>query len=167
LFFPRFHVLMSISICQFNMSASISVESSPADNFWKYNSILQNTSNQTIKASCVLKIQVIHYYAHILCWFTTTTYRVFLFINQLLSALLQSRASRLQCYCICILSIKLSRFTDEQVFYDKFLCDKFYLPSARVYMQQILYDKFSYDKFYLLVWTCQKKVFIAAMTEKL
>ena len=27
--------------------------------------------------------------------------------------------------------------TDEQVFYDKFLCDKFYLPSARVYMQQI------------------------------
>ena len=27
--------------------------------------------------------------------------------------------------------------------YDKFLCDKFYLPnpSARVYMQQILYDK--------------------------
>ena len=41
--------------------------------------------------------------------------------------------------------------TDEQVFYDKFLCDKFYLPSARVYMQQILYDKFSYDKFYLLV----------------
>ncbi len=37
---------------------------------------------------------------------------------------------------------------DEQVFYDKFLCDKFYLPSARVYMQHILYDKFSYDKFY-------------------
>jgi hypothetical protein len=24
------------------------------------------------------------------------------------------------------------------------------LSSARVYMQQILYDKFSYDKFYLL-----------------
>ena len=41
--------------------------------------------------------------------------------------------------------------TDEQVFYDKFLCDKFYLPSARVFMQQILYEKFSYDKFYLLV----------------
>jgi hypothetical protein len=41
--------------------------------------------------------------------------------------------------------------TDEQVFYDKFLCDKFYLPSARVYMQQILYDKFANDKFYLLV----------------
>ena len=41
--------------------------------------------------------------------------------------------------------------TDEQVFYDKFLCDKFYLPSARVYMQQILYDKFSYDKLHLLV----------------
>ena len=37
--------------------------------------------------------------------------------------------------------------TDEQVFYDKFLCDKFYLPSARVYMQQILYHKFSYDNF--------------------
>ncbi len=33
--------------------------------------------------------------------------------------------------------------TEEQVFYDKF-----YLPSARVYMQHILYDKFSYDKFY-------------------
>jgi hypothetical protein len=48
--------------------------------------------------------------------------------------------------------------TDEKVFYDKFLCDKFYLPSARVYVQQILYEKFSYDKFYLLVWTCQKKV---------
>ena len=31
--------------------------------------------------------------------------------------------------------------TDQQVFYDKFLCDKFYLQSARVYMQQILYDK--------------------------
>ena len=38
--------------------------------------------------------------------------------------------------------------TDEQVFYDKFLCDKFYLPSARVYMQHILYDKFSYDTLY-------------------
>ena len=37
---------------------------------------------------------------------------------------------------------------DEQVFYDKFSHDKFYLPSARVYMQHILYDKFSYDKFY-------------------
>jgi hypothetical protein len=49
--------------------------------------------------------------------------------------------------------------TDEQVFYDKFLCDKFYLPSARVYMQQILYDKFSYDKFYFLVWTCQQVYF--------
>ena len=34
------------------------------------------------------------------------------------------------------------------VFYDKFSYDKFYLPSARVYMQHILYDKFSYDKFY-------------------
>jgi hypothetical protein len=44
----------------------------------------------------------------------------------------------------------LKPVTDEQVFYDKFLCDKFYLPSARVYMQQILYDKFSYAKFYLL-----------------
>jgi hypothetical protein len=33
------------------------------------------------------------------------------------------------------------------------------LPSARVYMQQILYDKFSYDKFYLLVWTCQQVYF--------
>jgi hypothetical protein len=26
-------------------------------------------------------------------------------------------------------------------------------------MQQILYDKFSYDKFYLLVWTCQQVYF--------
>ena len=41
--------------------------------------------------------------------------------------------------------------TDEQVFYDKFLCDKFYLPSARVYMQQILYDIFSCDKFYFIL----------------
>ncbi len=32
--------------------------------------------------------------------------------------------------------------TDEQVFYDKFLYGKFYLPSARVYVRQILYDKF-------------------------
>ena len=57
--------------------------------------------------------------------------------------------------------------TDEQVFFDKFLCDKFYLPSVRVYIQQVLYEKFSYDKFYLLVWTCQKKVFIVAMAEKI
>ena len=26
---------------------------------------------------------------------------------------------------------------DEQVFYDKFLCDKFYLPSARAYIWQV------------------------------
>jgi hypothetical protein len=45
----------------------------------------------------------------------------------------------------------LKPVTDEQVLYDKFLCDKFYLASTRVYMRQILYDKFSYDKFYLLV----------------
>jgi hypothetical protein len=32
---------------------------------------------------------------------------------------------------------------------------------------KFFHDKFSYDKFYLLVWMCQKKVFIAAMTEKL
>ncbi len=42
----------------------------------------------------------------------------------------------------------LKPVTDEQVFYDKFSYDKFYLPSVRVYMQHILYDKFSYDKFY-------------------
>ena len=42
----------------------------------------------------------------------------------------------------------LKPVTDEQVFYDKFSYDKFYLPSARVCMQHILYDKFSYDKFY-------------------
>ena len=45
-----------------------------------------------------------------------------------------------------ITSIRRSRYikpvTDEQVFYDKFLYDKFYLPSARVYVRQILYDKF-------------------------
>jgi hypothetical protein len=55
--------------------------------------------------------------------------------------------------------LRLTPVTDKQVLYDKFLCDKFYLPSARVYMQQILYDKFSYDKFYLLVWTCQQVYF--------
>ena len=32
--------------------------------------------------------------------------------------------------------------TDKQVFCDKFLYGKFYLPSARVYVRQILYDKF-------------------------
>jgi hypothetical protein len=51
-----------------------------------------------------------------------------------------------------VLNIEIKPVTDEQVFYDKFLYDKFYLPSARVYMQQILYDKFSYDKFYLLAY---------------
>ena len=35
----------------------------------------------------------------------------------------------------CLSSLK--PVTDEQVFYDKF-----YLPSARVYVRQILYDKF-------------------------
>jgi hypothetical protein len=63
--------------------------------------------------------------------------------------------------------LNIKPVTDEQVFYYKYLCDKFYSPNARVYMQHILYDKFSHDKFNLLVWTCQKKVFIAAMTEKL
>ncbi len=43
---------------------------------------------------------------------------------------------------------ELKPVTNEQVFYDKFSYDKFYLPSALVYMQRILYDKFSYDKFY-------------------
>jgi hypothetical protein len=45
---------------------------------------------------------------------------------------------------------------------------KFYFPSAHVmYIYAAnLYDKFSYDKFYLLVWSCQKKVFIATVTEK-
>ena len=41
-----------------------------------------------------------------------------------------------------VLNIEIKPVTDEQVFYDKFLYDKFYLPSARVYIQQILYDKF-------------------------
>ena len=44
--------------------------------------------------------------------------------------------------------MQLKPVTDEQVFYDKLSYDKFYLRSARVYMQYILYDKFSYDKFY-------------------
>ena len=51
----------------------------------------------------------------------------------------------------CVLRTKsklVKPVTDEQVFYDKFLCHKFYLPSVRVYVRQILYDKFSYDKFY-------------------
>ena len=29
--------------------------------------------------------------------------------------------------------------TDEQIFFDKFLCDKFYLPSARVYICNTFY----------------------------
>ena len=36
----------------------------------------------------------------------------------------------------------LKALTDEQVFYEKFLCDKFTLPSLRVYAQHFLYDKF-------------------------
>jgi hypothetical protein len=44
-------------------------------------------------------------------------------------------------------SALIKPFTDEQVFYDKFLCDKFYLPSVRVYAQHFLYDKFLCDKF--------------------
>jgi hypothetical protein len=41
-------------------------------------------------------------------------------------------------HAIRVFCLTLKRFmkpvTDEQVFYDKFLCDKFYLPSAHVYM---------------------------------
>ena len=37
--------------------------------------------------------------------------------------------------------------TDEQVFYDKFLCDKFYLPSARVYMQTFYMTSFHMTSF--------------------
>jgi hypothetical protein len=48
--------------------------------------------------------------------------------------------------CIFRSCSRLKPVTYEQVFYDKFLCDKFYLPSARVYMQQILYDRFSCDR---------------------
>ena len=50
--------------------------------------------------------------------------------------------------------------TYPQVFYDKFLCGKFTLPSVRVYAQHFLYDKFFlpvctsqqfyFDKFSLL-----------------
>jgi hypothetical protein len=65
-----------------------------------------------------------------------------------------------------IFTDNLKPVADEQVFYDKFLCDKFYLPSARVYMQQILNDKFSYDKFYLLVWTCQQVYFDNVMVQR-
>ena len=38
--------------------------------------------------------------------------------------------------------VNMNPITNEQVFYDKFLYGKFYLPSARVYVRQILYDKF-------------------------
>ena len=44
---------------------------------------------------------------------------------------------------------------DEQVFYDKFLCDKFYLPKARVYMQQILYDKFNSFHMTSFIYWCE------------
>ena len=40
--------------------------------------------------------------------------------------------------------VVLKPVTNEQVFYEKFSYDKFYLPSARVYMQHILYDKFCF-----------------------
>jgi hypothetical protein len=54
----------------------------------------------------------------------------------------------------------------------KFSMTSFYVTSfiCQVHVcicNKFFYDKFSYDKFYLLVWMCQKKVFIAAMTEKL
>ncbi len=58
-----------------------------------------------------------------------------------------SRPEINQSACGIYLSHIIKPVTDEQVFYDKFSYDKFYLPSARVYMQHILYDKFSYDKF--------------------
>jgi hypothetical protein len=35
----------------------------------------------------------------------------------------------------------MKSLTDKKIFYDKFLNGKFYLLSARVYVQQILYDK--------------------------
>ena len=56
-------------------------------------------------------------------------------------------------------SALIKPFTDEQVFYDKFLCDKFYLPSVRVYAQHFLYDKFLCDKFFLPVCTSQQFYF--------
>ena len=43
---------------------------------------------------------------------------------------------------VCCSYEEVKPVTDEQVFYDKFLYDKFYLPSVRVYVRQILYDKF-------------------------
>ncbi len=60
--------------------------------------------------------------------------------------------------CLCFKAV-----TDEQVFYDKFSYDKFYLPSARVYMQHILHDKFScqqvyFDKFSWLTHTDEQNL---------
>jgi hypothetical protein len=48
-----------------------------------------------------------------------------------------------------MIEYELKPDTDEQVFYDKFLCDKFYLPSARVYMQQILWQVFIWLKSFI------------------
>jgi hypothetical protein len=44
--------------------------------------------------------------------------------------------------------------TDEQVFYDKFLCDKFYLPSARVY----ICNKFYMTSFHMtsFIYWCER-----------
>ena len=61
-----------------------------------------------------------------------------------------NRESKVRCKEVRIVTIValLKPVTDEQVLYDKFSYDKFYLPSARVYMQHILYDQFSCNKFY-------------------
>ena len=60
--------------------------------------------------------------------------------------------ARPSCICVPISGHKqkltlLSRLQTNKFSMTSFH-DKFYLPSARVYMQYILYDKFSYDKFY-------------------
>ena len=43
--------------------------------------------------------------------------------------------------------VRTSKFSMTSFYLTSFICQ----VHARVYMQQILYDKFSYDKFYLLV----------------
>ena len=56
---------------------------------------------------------------------------------------LDSFTSKLnQCFFLNLVHASFKPVTDEQVFYDKFSYDKFYLPSARVNVRQILYDKF-------------------------
>jgi hypothetical protein len=60
---------------------------------------------------------------------------------------------------IALFLITVKPLSDEKVFYDKFLCGKFTLPSVRVYAQHFLYDRFLCDKFFLPVCTSQQFFF--------